>query len=136
MARPEEITEVLKQLMVLCRQVTEWASSENVSYRMLKDDISAISQKHQDLIRQTQEIEKYNLDLKKQSEGIISKAQMEADQIRHLVREKLAEAHKKEAIAAMTVEKANQAKYLAEKKLDEVVENYAKAEKDKVKNGK
>ena len=101
MARPEEITEVLKQLMALCRQVTEWAGSENVSYRMLKDDITAVFQKHQDLIRQTQEIEKYNLDLKKQSEGVVSKAQLEADQILRLAREKLSENHKKEPLTPL-----------------------------------
>ena len=134
MARPEEITEVLKQLMVLCRQVTEWASGENVSYRMLKDDITAISQKHQSLVKQTQEIEKYNLDIKKQSEGVISAAHVEADQILKIAREKLAEAHKKEAIAAESVEKAEQAKYLAEKKLQEVLDNYKDTKTEKSKN--
>lgn len=118
MPKPEEITEELKKIVASCQTVLDWSKGENLSYNMMKDDMTFVRQQvfaEQSALKIAKQ---HTEDIKKQSEGLIEKAKLEAASILAMAREKLTEATFDREAARKELRQAQADNYLSRKQKD------------------
>lgn len=120
--RPEEITELLKEIAVRCEKVSTWAKADNMSYKMIKDDVAFQRTKLEAVRKEYEELKALAEAEKAKGSTYVDQAKKEAEGIMAMARERLYEASKDRDLAAKELKKAQQDRYFAQKKKDEVKE--------------
>jgi oligoribonuclease NrnB/cAMP/cGMP phosphodiesterase (DHH superfamily) len=121
--RPDEITEVLKQIAELCNKVTTWAKADNMSYNMIKDDVAFHRTKLESARKELSEIKALAETEKAKGSVYVENAKKEAESIVAMARERLYEASKDRELAAKELKKAQQDRYFVQKERDKVKES-------------
>ncbi len=118
MPRPEEITEKLKQVSQLCKEILDWASADNLSYRMIRDDVAHLVSTKEQVLNEIKQLEKRKEDTVTETLAEKERIQKEADELIKIARENLAIASRDREQARQDKEKAKQELYLAQKTRD------------------
>lgn len=116
-----EMTEVFKQLVPLCEEIIKYTSQENFSVRFVKEDLNALIGKKEQILVELKQAEQRIVDVGEECKAMIARAQVQADELIRIARENLAASTMTKNQADEELEKAQTDRYLAQKKLEELV---------------
>lgn len=123
MARPEEITEKIRQLATISGEVFRYLEPEHMTVRMVVADTHNLIKKKDDLLNEIKNLEEVKIKKGEEHNNILALAKEEADKILSQAREQLYQAQVKNQKADLALAEAEKAKYIAEKDMNRVLEN-------------
>ena len=123
MARPEEITEKIRQLATISGEVFRYLEPEHMTVRMVVADTHNLIKKKDDLLNEIKNLEEVKIKKGEEHNNILALAKEEADKILSQAREQLYQAQVKNQKAGLALAEAEKARYIAEKDMNRVLEN-------------
>ena len=123
MARPEEITEKIRQLAAISGEVFRYLEPEHMTVRMVVSDTQNLIKKKDDLLNEIKNLEEVKVKKGEEHNNILALAKEEADKILSQAREQLYQAQVKNQKAGLALAEAEKARYIAEKDMNRVLEN-------------
>lgn len=117
MPTPDEVTKHLQLIVENCKKVLDWAGADAVSSRMIKDDVTHLHLRKQEILSEIDELQKRKDGMLQSAQDEIIRAKAEAERIMAMARENLVQAAKNSEKVKEDLKQAEQAKYMAEKKI-------------------
>ena len=112
--------DVIGQLRDVVGKAYEALRDETISLRSIKDDVFYLLQKKLELTKELEVMNNAKENSKMQAEGIVQKGREEAEKIKRMATERLAEAARDREAAARELESAKKANTYAQKELSRV----------------
>ena len=108
-------------MVPLCEEIIKYTSQENFSVRFVKEDLNALIGKKEQILVELKQAEQRIVDVGEECKAMIARAQVQADELIRIARENLAASTMTKNQADEELEKAQTDRYLAQKKLEELV---------------